>query len=248
MAPLIDLASRHIVAPRDARQRLSVHSHSGDDLELLRVAPPTTPFPAQYLHHRPSLWLRTSITTSLWTSLTRSHHSKAGGLNRSVTTFKAFWDEEVAAAEGRLDVENIWVATGLLLPVWNRLPQDDVRVWRIDNGAGTSILGRIIRPGAVEKLQAAFGLEQGIRLGARDLLTAVKAGDDVAIPGLGKARLASVLVNSARRLEIRDYDTGDRAWLKARGVFSEIIQYRTRLFVPVDRAVEILDAIIAERR
>ena len=85
MAPLIDLASRHIVAPRDARQRLSVHSHSGDDLELLRVAPPTTPFPAQYLHRRPSLWLRTSITTSLWTSLTRSHHSKAGGLNRSVT-------------------------------------------------------------------------------------------------------------------------------------------------------------------
>ena len=168
-------------------------------------------------------------------------------LNRSVTTFKAFWDEEVAAAEGRLDVENIWVATGLLLPVWNRLPQDDVRVWRIDNGAGISILGRIIRPGAVEKLQAAFGLEQGIRLGARDLLTAVKAGDDVAIPGLGKARLAYVLVNSARRLEIRDYDAGDRAWLKARGVFSEIIQYRTRLFVPVDRAFEILDAIIAER-
>ena len=52
---------------------------------LLRVAPPTPPFPAQYLHRRPSLWLRTSITTSLWTSLTRSHHSKAGGLNRSVT-------------------------------------------------------------------------------------------------------------------------------------------------------------------
>ena len=38
MAPLIDLASRHIVAPRNARQRLSVHSHRGDDLELLRVA------------------------------------------------------------------------------------------------------------------------------------------------------------------------------------------------------------------
>lgn len=85
MAPLIDLASRHIVAPRDARQRLFVHSHSGDDLELLRVAPPTTPFPAQYLHRSPSLWLRTSITTSLWTSLTRSHHSKAGDLNRPVT-------------------------------------------------------------------------------------------------------------------------------------------------------------------
>ena len=71
-------------------------------------------------------------------------------------TFKTVWDEEVAAAEGRLDVETIWVAMGLLLPVWNRLPQDDVRVWRIDNGAGTSILGRIIRPGAVEKLQAAL--------------------------------------------------------------------------------------------
>lgn len=32
-------------------------------------------------------------------------------------TFKAVWDKEVAAAEGWLDVETIWVATGLLLPV-----------------------------------------------------------------------------------------------------------------------------------
>jgi len=85
MPPLIDLAPGHIVAPRNARQRLAVHPHSGNDLKPLRVAPPATPFSAQYLHRRLSLWLRTSITTSLWTSLTRSHHIPAGGLNRSVT-------------------------------------------------------------------------------------------------------------------------------------------------------------------
>jgi len=65
-------------------QPLAVNPNRSDDLEPFRVAPPSTPFPIQYLHRRPSLSRRTSITTSLWTSLTRLHHCPAGGLNRSV--------------------------------------------------------------------------------------------------------------------------------------------------------------------
>src|SRR3546814_7545150 len=54
-------------------------------------------------------------------------------------SFKAFWDVEVSEALEKVDIHTISVATGLLLPVWNKLPQDDVRVWRIDDAAGTSI-------------------------------------------------------------------------------------------------------------
>src|SRR3546814_3506098 len=46
--------------------------------------------------------------------------------------FQKLWETEAVEAEAKVDIETVNVATGLLLPVWHRLPQDDVRVWRID--------------------------------------------------------------------------------------------------------------------
>src|SRR3546814_11272423 len=77
----------------------------------------------------------------------------------------------------------------LLLPVWNKLPQDDVRVWRIDDAAGTSILGRIVMPAALEKLETAFGLESSIKLTPAELIEAARGGDGTLLPGLHGARL-----------------------------------------------------------
>src|SRR3546814_17572705 len=58
--------------------------------------------------------------------------------------FQKLWETEAVEAEAKVDIETVNVATGLLLPVWHRLPQDDVRVWRIDDGKGISIIGRLI--------------------------------------------------------------------------------------------------------
>ena len=162
-------------------------------------------------------------------------------------SFKSFWEAEVSEALDKVDIDTISVATGLLLPVWNKLPQDDVRVWRIDDAAGTSILGRIVMPTALEKLESAFGLESSIKLTPDELIEAARGGDGALIPGLHGARLVSTMVNSSRRFEVRDFQPQDREWLKARGLFSEVIQYKTRLFLPVEKADEVLAAIIAER-
>src|SRR3546814_1207534 len=81
---------------------------------------------------------------------------------------------------------------------------DDVRVWRIDDAAGTSILGRIVMPTALEKLESAFGLESSIKLMPDELIEAARGGDGALIPGLHGARLVSTMVNSSRRFEVRD--------------------------------------------
>jgi hypothetical protein len=75
-----------------------------------------------------------------------------------------------------------------------------------------------------------------------------RAGGGVLIPGLEPARLVRVHVNDSSRLEIRDYRPEDRTWLKACGAFSEVVAFKTRLFLPPDRAQDILAGIIAERR
>jgi hypothetical protein len=128
------------------------------------------------------------------------------------------------------------------------IPATTLRGWRIDDGAGTSILGRIIHPAAIERLEQEFGLDGGITLGPEEIIAGARAGSGVPIPGLGLARLARVHVNDSPRLEIRDYRPEDRTWLKARGAFSEVVVFKTRLFLPPERARDILARIIAERR
>ncbi len=157
--------------------------------------------------------------------------------------FRELWDTEVAIASAALEVETISLATGLLLPVWHKLPADDVRVWRIGDGNGEALLGRIVMPAAVEKLESEFGLTASVRLTPVELIAAARSDEGVPVPGLDGARLVSVFVNNSRRLELRSAQPQDREWLKARGCFTEVIAYVTRIFVPVDRAEQVLNAI-----
>jgi hypothetical protein len=53
------------------------------------------------------------------------------------------------------------------------------------------------------------------------------------------------MVNDERRLEIVNYPPDSRERLKALGCFTEIIAYKTRLFVP-SRQAEAIIAAIAE--
>lgn len=159
--------------------------------------------------------------------------------------FRAAWIAECEEAAAKVEIESINIATGLLLPVWNRLPDDDVRVWRIADTQGNSLLGRIITPAGFEKLAQAFGVAMAITLSPVELLAAARGENGVAILTLPGARLQRVHVNDEARLEIRNFPVEKRAWLKSLGCFSEIINYKTRLFLPPNRAIDILHAIEA---
>src|SRR3546814_18872107 len=112
--------------------------------------------------------------------------------------FQKLWETEAVEAEAKVDIETVNVATGLLLPVWHRLPQDDVRVWRIDDGPGISIIGRLIPPAAMAELHSAFGLAGPVELTASELCAAAQKGTAVAISALGGTPLTT------------DIDTGSR--------------------------------------
>lgn len=157
--------------------------------------------------------------------------------------FREAWERECAEIASRIDIEPINIATGLLLPVWNRLPDDDVRVWRISDAEGNSLLGRIVSPAGFEKVAQAFGISVQIALSPRELVAAATSPDGVALPALPGARLHRVHVNDEVRLEIKGVTPDALPKLKALGCFTEIISYRTRLFVPTHRSEEILSAI-----
>ncbi|WP_423828325.1 strawberry notch-like NTP hydrolase domain-containing protein [Sphingobium yanoikuyae] len=173
----------------------------------------------------------TALQESLWSPVDKEE-------------FERLWDMEVEETRSKLDVETISMATGLLLPVWDRLPDDDMRVWRVTDAEGNSLLGRIISPYGLEKLARSFGVDMSTLLRPAEMIAGARGRQGVPIVGMDAARLVQVHVNDARRLEIRDFPAARRDWLKSIGCFTEIINYKTRLFVPTDRAEAILDQIV----
>ncbi|SNS69065.1 C-terminal domain on Strawberry notch homologue [Sphingomonas laterariae] len=158
--------------------------------------------------------------------------------------FQALWEDEARKAREQVDVETIHIATGLLLPVWDKLPEDDVRVWRIvDEATGDSRLGRIVSADMLARTAASFEVADQVKLTPADMIAAAAKGDGAAIDALDGARLVQVRVNGQPRLEIRGFPAERLDWLKSLGAFTEIISFRTRLFLPPDTAEVILERI-----
>ena len=55
------------------------------------------------------------------------------------------WDAEIAAVPEFTD-SNLHIVTGLLLPIWKRLPNDSMRVYRLQTDDGERIIGRLVSP------------------------------------------------------------------------------------------------------
>jgi hypothetical protein len=133
------------------------------------------------------------------------------------------------------------MVTGLLLPVWTKLPNETARVYRLQTDEGERIIGR--------KVPTAWAVAQA--LGDRPTLTPAEAhallveGKTVlALEGGLQLRPARVM--HALRIELTGFSDHDRERLKADGLFAEIIAWTLRLFVPMDAAgIAVLARVLA---
>ena len=135
------------------------------------------------------------------------------------------------------------MVAGLLLPVWDRLPDDHVQVWRLNTDDGQSFLGRIVPAPLVSKLADAFGINATIAVSGEDTAKHVMTTGDIS--SVGAYRLKRSLVAGQQRLELLDWPHTRLAELKAAGCFTDIIQHRTRMFVPVANAAAVIERIAA---
>ena len=159
----------------------------------------------------------------------------------SVDVFREAWVAEVEEARTSHKRERLYLATGLLLPVWDKLPSDFVRVSRISAADGRSLLGREVPVHCVSDLCRALGLERAQTLSADDIVQTVLAtGRAMEIAGREQLMVKRSLVNGSQRLELTGWSAARLDWYKAQGCFAEIIRYRTRLFVPIEGAASVI--------
>jgi len=140
--------------------------------------------------------------------------------------------------------ERIHLATGLLLPVWKRLPGDHIRVTRIVAGDGTSVIGREVAAADIARVAETFGLGN-VRGPAPDELAnlVLSSGKPQSFASHDALTIKRSLVGGDQRIELTGYSADRLDWYKARGCFTEIIRYRTRLFAPVSKAKIVLQSL-----
>ncbi len=160
------------------------------------------------------------------------------------TSFAALWTQEAEALRQKVDTETLRLATGLLLPIWSALPSDHLAVNRIVDGEGRSWLGRLVFDDHVPRLFSALGIDRKETVPACAIAKAVSVGRSIDVTHPFPLTIKRSIVNGSQRIELVGFPADRLAWLKAAGCFTEVIQYRTRLFVPVPAAEAILETVL----
>lgn len=158
--------------------------------------------------------------------------------------FEEAWQAEATDLATRPYTERFYLASGRLLPIWNLLG-DEAQVRRLVTQDGRSLLGRIVPAEAVNMLLDKLGLGDRIVLSPEQLVEAALGGKVVPIDALSGTSIKRSRVNGEQRLEVLGFDPRALASWKAKGCFTEIIQYQTRLFMPVSNAREIVAKLAA---
>jgi len=153
--------------------------------------------------------------------------------------FAALWQAELAEVPDFTE-STIHVVAGLLLPIWKRLPNESTRVYRLQTDAGERIIGRRVSPAWV----ASTRLGEQPTLKPEDAFAALLEGCTVLDLAEG-LKLRRVRVMGAHRIELSDFSDTMRDRLRAYGLFSEIISWKLRMFVPLDASgIEVLAKVL----
>ncbi|GMM92123.1 strawberry notch-like NTP hydrolase domain-containing protein [Qipengyuania sp. MTN3-11] len=183
------------------------------------------------------------LKSANWTleALAESHWEEIG-----VTAFTSTWRTEEEEAAKSPVTERVHLATGLLLPVWKRLPGDHVRVTRLVAEDGQSIIGREVLDVDLAAIADTFGLCGVTGPAAEQIGDLVLAsGKPLVLASHDALTVKRSLVGGEQRLELTGFSPDRLDWYKNKGCFTEIIRYRTRLFVPVSKASSVLPALAA---
>lgn len=169
-----------------------------------------------------------SMEDSLWREIERSAFIEA-------------WEAEVASIPEFSD-DTIHVVSGLLLPIWNRLPTESARVYRLQTDDGERVVGRWVSAAWVANASAVGG----VNLDPADAHAALMEGKTVLSLTDG-LQLRRVRVMGSNRIELSGFTDSMRDRLKAYGLFHEIISWKLRMFVPVSvEGIEVLARVVGQ--
>lgn len=174
---------------------------------------------------------KAALAETLWEEADRDAFAKA-------------WADEIAALPEFTD-STLHIVTGLLLPIWRRLPDENCRVYRLQTDDGERIVGRLVSPASLGALCRNLGLDDVPTLSPDEAWQLLLDGKGIVQLADG-LQLRRVRVMNDCRVELTGFTPGMRDRLTAMGLMHEIISWKLRFFVPVGASgPAILDRLMA---
>jgi hypothetical protein len=156
---------------------------------------------------------------------------------------KKLWEAAVEELP-EFRTRNLHLIGGTVLPVWDKLPTENVRIYRVLTADGDLLIGRVIPENMIDAtLHRLDASRTKGKIETEDLVKYIKNGDTVYLDN--DWRLVQKKVSDEQRIEIMGADYRHSDLLAKKGVFTERINYQTRYFIPAEKdTVKILDEII----
>ena len=142
-------------------------------------------------------------------------------------TFSAAWGSELAALPEH-ETSTLHMVTGLLLPIWKRLPNESTRVYRLQTDDGERVIGRRVSPAWAATITGDGG---PVRLSGGEALSMLMSGE-AALLLADNQKLQRVRAMNHWRIELTGFNDLGVERLKAMGLISEIVSWKLRLYVP----------------
>ena len=157
--------------------------------------------------------------------------------------FDAAWAAEVAKHSDDCQTDELTMMTGLILPVWKHLDQKNLTVKRAEIAGHHTLLGPVLQPATVAKLRQGLGLKLGPI--APDAAWSLVMGKGATIDCAHGVALKASRSFGQPRFEVANFPAADLAMLKALGCASDIVSFKTRLYVADnDRSDAVLRALL----
>ena len=166
--------------------------------------------------------------TAKWTEPTRGEAKK-------------LWDAEVAEIP-EFQERALHVLEGALLPVWDRLPGVELRVFNTDQ---RRVLGVLIPENSVRATLENFGVSEGKPdVPPTDEMLKKILSDNYVAELSNSWKIKRSRVSGEHRVEVAaTFSRGDTGILKQQGAYTEIIANKLRVFIPSEGA-GVLDRIL----
>ncbi|MCY4317853.1 MAG: strawberry notch family protein [Alphaproteobacteria bacterium] len=245
---LVEIARRDRLMPLASDEAIGIPLHYGDmngkprlfintrsKRAAVLVSAPSRIFDDGAVQKRVRLVRPASNETLAWSELEASNWTLA-----DECVWRPLWDAEIASLPSHAD-SRFWITNGLLLPIWDRLPSDNMRVRRLTTDEGQQLIGRVLDAEQVRAVRAAFNLDGATQLTGAEAWSAVlKRGSS--LPLANGWRLTRRMVAHIDHVELEGPDDTDTDALQKLGFTIEIINWRARVFAPAPHILERLFA------
>lgn len=154
--------------------------------------------------------------------------------------FSAAWKAELAGLPTH-ETSTLHMVSGLLLPIWKRLPDESTRVYRLQSDDGERVIGRRVSPAWAASVAGGDG---PVRFSGEEALSMLMSGEAV-LHLAQDQKLQRVRAMHDWRIELTGFNDLGVERLKSMGLISEIVSWKLRLYVPAGAVgADVLDRLL----